>query len=443
MKISTLKKLVLAAACCLTMALATFSAMADKIHLKDGRVLEGKIERNEGGVIVLVMTVDGKQVKEYLNSDDVIKIVVSDPKPADPVPAAAPKDDAKAKPADKASDKPAEKEKSTADKPKDKKEPKTLTGRATRIAILNFGAPRSWQGAIGDTVGIEISSEAWRRAIPLLEKDKVDVVVVRINSGGGMLSEMEPFQNTFERGYKPRFRTVMWIESSISCAAMSPWPIEEIYMMPEGNIGACTGWSGNLVAMKGFQLEVVLARMEETSRMAKRDPKIMRSMQIQEPLSANIDEDGNVTWFQDLSGKYVVNRPNEILTFNAKDAVKFKFAKGIAATKEELATVMGYSEVEWVGKEASDLIDQNMRDNDRTSKRINEVYAKYNMALQAARQLRGPANKQLRGQEIGNARRALNEMKRWMDTNPNFYMMYVPREWFDEQEQILKELARD
>src|SRR5690606_38032767 len=130
-----------------------------------------------------------------------------------------------------------------------------------RIAILNFGPPSSWQNEVDSTVGIQISADAWKRAVPLLEKDNVTDVIVRINSGGGLLAELGKFNEVYEKEYKPRFRTVAWIESAISCAAMSPWVLEEFYFLPEGNIGACTGWSGRLSAVKGLELEMVLLQM--------------------------------------------------------------------------------------------------------------------------------------------------------------------------------------
>ncbi|MCW5765254.1 MAG: hypothetical protein KIT68_04695 [Phycisphaeraceae bacterium] len=430
------KSLVLALVAGMTVMFSAAQALADRVVLNDGTVLEGTVERDEGGIVILVLK-NGE--RKFLTKGEIKSITKDEPSKPVEAPKAEPKPEAP-----KADEpKPAAPAETPATKPADKKDgpaARALTGRPTRVAVLNFGAPSDWQGKIDDTVGIQISAAAWADAVPMLEKDKVDVVVVRINSGGGLLLEMDRFHKVFENQYKKKFRTVAWVESAISCAAMSPWVIEEFYMMPEGNIGACTGWSGNLVAMKGIELEEVLVMMENASRLGKHDYRIMRAMQILEPLSANVDEDGNVTWFQDLSGKHVLNDGKTILTFNAKDAVRFKFAKGIAATKEDLVKVMGLNEVEWAGKEASDFLDRNMRESDRTQKRITELQTKYQLALNAARQLQ---DRQLRGQEIGKARQALNEMKRWINVNPNFALMTgMTPEWFSQQEEILKELMR-
>ncbi len=315
-----------------------------------------------------------------------------------------------------------------------------VVGRATRVAVLNFGPPSDWQGSAGNMVGTVANAKAWKEAVPLLKKDKVDVVIVRINSGGGLALEVPRFNEVFEKDYKPNFRTVAWVESAISAAAMSPYVLEEFYFMPEGNLGACTAWSGQLNAAKGVQLEIFLHMMEKASALGKRDPKIMRAMQIEEPLTANIDENGDVTFFQNESGAIRLNPPEQILTLNATDALKVKFSLGTAATKEELVKVMGLTEYEFAGLEASKFIDQNMRGNDRAEKRFKDFYAKYAQSVSAAQ---GITDRDLRRREIGVARRHLAEIRAAVRINANFALLNnLPDNWFEEQEDLLKQLAK-
>jgi len=333
-----------------------------------------------------------------------------------------------------------------ADAKKDEKKlaDKVLTGAATRVAVLNFGLPKSAQGAADSTVGIEIVAQAWREAVKMLEKDKVEVVVVRINSGGGALSEMEPLQNLFQNEYKAKFRTVAWVESAISCAAMSPWPIADMYFLPGGNIGACTAWrgvGGQMVQADADTLESVLVQMERTSRWANRDPKIMRAMQIMEPLSANIDENGNVKFFQDLSGKIILNQQGKILTLTANEALKVGFSKGTAATLDELMQVMGITEYVVAGKQATDFIDNNIKANDKANKDFDNFYRAYTIAIDRAEQLRGDKKRQ--SDAIGDARSALRKMNATRRHNKNMpEIKGFPAAWFAQQERLLKDLER-
>ncbi len=313
-----------------------------------------------------------------------------------------------------------------------------ITGRANRVAIINFGPPSSWNGKFGDTVGVQVSNKAFEDAIPLLEQDKVDTVVIRVNSGGGLVYEMLNFQKTFEK-YKSKFRTVVWVESAISAAIMGPWVIEEFYMMPEGNMGAATMWSGAMQAGTGAALEQMFITMEKASLSGKKDYKVMRAMQVQAPLSANIDENGQVTFFQDTSGQYIINPEGKVLTLNAADAVKFGVAKGVAATRDDLAKALGLSEVEWVGEEATKLIDRSIRENDRIEKQVADVSNRYNNAISAAQSLQGNR----RRQEVGVARQRLAELRRIVKTNPTIGLLNnLDEEWFTKQEDILRDLAK-
>lgn len=412
---NTIKTLMLALVGACTLLAATTSALADKLHLKDGRVLEGEVVREGDGFVYFRIKVGSIEQEQFFTAEQITKIE----KDSDSAPATTTE---KSKPA-------------VADK-------KPLAAGVRKIAILNFGPPSAWQGEIDTTVGIQISADAWRRAIPMLEKDGVTDVVVRINSGGGLLLELERFMDVYENEYKPRFRTVAWIESAISAAAMSPWVLEEFYFLPEGNIGACTGFSGRLNAIKGPQLEMVLYQMEQASRKGKKDPKIMRAMQIMEPLSATIDDrTGQVSWFQDTtSGDNVVNPEGQVLTITANEAVRLKLGKAVAATPDELARAMGYEEFVWGGQQAIDFIDQNMRDNDKADKNWQTTAEKYQRTVNVAAQIQ---DRQRRGAEVGIARRHLAELKRLFAGNPNFALMYgTDDEWFRQQEELLRRLMR-
>ena len=322
---------------------------------------------------------------------------------------------------------------------------KALTGVATRVAVLNFGLPKSAQGAAESTVGIEIIAEAWRDAVKKLEQDKVNVVVVRINSGGGALSEMKPFQDLFEKVYKTKFRTVAWVESAISCAAMSPWPIGDMYFLPGGKIGACTAWhqvgGGQMVQADADTRESILVQMEECSRWANRDPKIMRAMQIMEPLSANIDENGNVKFFQDLSGKIILNQMGKILTLTANEALQVGFSKGTAATLDDLMKSMGITEYEVAGKSATNYIDDNIKSNDKANKEFDNFFRAYQIAVSRAEQLRGDKKRQ--PEAISDAKSALRKMNDTRKHNSKMpEIKGFPRAWFDQQERLLKDLEK-
>ncbi|MBY0262858.1 MAG: hypothetical protein K2Q20_10970, partial [Phycisphaerales bacterium] len=406
----TLSHGVLAAALALA---ATSAVLADKLHLKDGRVLEGTFVREGRGIVFFRITVGNVPQDQWFARDQVIKVEKDDPMsgqaPVMPgreeVRWSAPRGEG----------------------------PHDRQGVPTRVAILNFGLPGERLGSVGDMVGVHITVEAFRDALPKLKEQKVDVVVIRVNSGGGYLAEVPKFNELFQSRYKASFRTVAWIESAISAAAMSPWVIEEMYFTPGGAIGSCMGCGGRRPQTQGVDPAQHLLRLEAASVQGGKDPKIMRSFELMEPLSYDIDATGKTAWRQDALGQIVLNLPGRVYTMSAGEAVASGVARGIAVTKEELVKAMGLQEVEWVGQDISKAIEDNIRENDRIERRNSEIFARYQTAIELASGLR---DKQRRAQQIAIARNAFEEIRRFLQANQNFQFHFgvnLSPEWFQAQ----------
>lgn len=410
--------------------LSTTASAIDKIHLKDGTVVEGQIKQELDGYIWFLTRTGGVEREVIYKPGDVERVERDAEGPA----TAAGADRAMA---------------SDSRRPAPAGDRARSSSGAPRAAVLTLG-----EGGDKDMVGLFMTAEAVRRLIPLLEEEKVEILVLRINSGGGALLEIERLSDLIEYELKPKFRVVGWIQSAISAAAMTAHAIEEIYFMTRGNYGACTGWFGQLQAVEGRDLEEVLYLMERISARGGYDTRIMRSMQVEEPLSATIDDNGNVTWYQSLEGDITVNPEGRILTFNAQDAERLKFSKGTADTLAQLERAMGLPEVEWVGEYVpgvsypvckAEKANRAWRDKVfEDQKRTQEYRGSYQQLIAMARQ----TPKEERGRFVNQARRAFNVIKRMVENNPNFQLFtfnMTPSEWEEwvrEQEQLLRDLMR-
>lgn len=382
----------------------------DVVKLTDGRELTGTIVREKDGYVWLDMGV-GQPL--FLSPDKIKEIVRNSGAEAGEDPISLEAD-----------------EKAWVDDP-----------NVTRAAIITAEG----------MVGMQMASKPLRDAIPMLKEEGVELVVFKVNSGGGYLLEIQQLSDVLHNEYKQNFALVGWVESAISAAAMTTLTIENIYFMPRGNFGAATGWSGQLVAMKGRGLEGALYKMEKISARGNHDSKVIRAMQINEPLSYDIDSaTGAVTFYQNESGEYILNDGTDILTFNAQQAEHCGFSAGTAATFKELQALLeqSFGEIEWVGEEVegipypvsnAEMHQREYREEvDYQDARFQEVVVKYQMELQNAQ---GVAVDR-RGGFLRRAEGYLARIKRMIKINPNFGIFTVNEEWIRQQEEIIRELRR-
>ena len=379
----------------------------DVIHLKDGRTLEGEIVRELASGAIFFKVGPG----QLFFQPDEIESIERDP--ATP-PAGADVPNNEAKPA------------------------AAIPDGATRIAFIS----------LEEEVGPFFNKDAIEHSLELLDdlptEQKPSIVVFVIDSGGGGI-EFKKIQNYIHEVVQDKYRTVAWIKSAISAAAMAVWGVQELYMKLDGGIGACTGFrmqdGGQAQAIEGDQLEELLVWMEEVSRWGGHDPFIMRAMQVSTLLSATRDENGHVTWYIDEppSGAEIVSPKKEILTLSAHNAVKWGIAKGIADTKDELAKAMGCAEWVEVGQKADEYQIEFRKNVEEAQVQIQEHWAKLNIAVDFAD---GAPNKKERQRNVGEARKHLKAMQSWVRRAPSLeeYMNLTP-EFFRDMDRRLRDIA--
>lgn len=391
------------------------AALADRVVLKDGTVIEGKISREGDGFVYVEQLVGGVKTSRLVLRSDIKTIEkdgegVTKPAPVDtPV---LPKGPADAPAAPKQVEQPVA-------------APDVSDG-ATKVAFIS----------LEEMVGTYMNAKAFKRSVELLKSADPDVVVLRINSGGGYLAEIQDLVDVIQDELKPRYHTVAWIESAISAASMTAIACEEIYFMREGNFGGSVGFStsgGKAKRVDGEDLEQVLRMMEKVSRSGGHDPLIMRAMQVPTDLSVDVDPaTGVAKWRNDLNGQYIVStlKGDRILTLNALDAVKYKFARAIADTKDDLARAMNLGEWVEVAPEADAHQVQYRKDVKAAEVKIGELDQKVNMALQVG--------------QTGRALAYLGEMKTWVRRAVAFEKyMGLTDEWFRQREEQIRKIAAD
>ena len=180
-------------------------------------------------------------------------------------------------------------------------------------------------------------------------------------------------------------------------------------------------------------------------------------MQIMEPLSATVDENGDVEFFQDLSGDIKLNGEGKILTFTSDTAEKAGFSRGTADSIADLTLEMGLEEVEWVGKKVEGVpypisrAEATMRkwrlQTAEDERRFNEYMRDYNVKLARCQ---GAADQADRGRWGGMALQDLKKIARVVRSNPNFGLLNFNlqdeeelRYFLEDQEEMIRRLMEE
>jgi len=207
-----------------------------------------------------------------------------------------------------------------------------------------------------------------------------DVIVLLINSPGGLLTEVYKLRDYLQKERNEE-RIVVWIKSAISAAAMTAFNVREMYFMKEGHIGAATAFRGT-ESLQGEELERWLEAARAMFASAKWDPKIAQAM-IDEKywLSADVEirptGEREVTWRDDGEGDVVLSRPGENLVIDAEQAYELGIASAICDNEEELAEALNLEGWVEVSSEGRDIMESWKNTLERADKEIPKLLMRY------------------------------------------------------------------
>ncbi len=277
-----------------------------------------------------------------------------------------------------------------------------------------------------DEVGKVFRVDKLKEAIDAGRPYNPDIIVLRIDSPGGLLSEIYKLRDYLQKE-RNEFHIVVWIKSAISAAAMTSFNVREMYFMKEGHIGAATAFNpGNGQALQGDELAEWIKTARDMFTSAGWDPKIAQTM-IDEQywLTADVIYDANgkktVIWHDDDSGSEVLSRPGENLVFTSTQALQFNIANAICDDEDELAEAL-HLEDGWY--ECSDAGRKIMEDWKNLLKRADKEIPKLNRRYQAAQSMSDPRA------ALGQQAQVLRELIKWGKRMPTdvfniFYQLDV------------------
>ena len=166
------------------------------------------------------------------------------------------------------------------------------------------------------------------------------IIILELTTGGGAVVEMEQIARTILEAKKKK-RFVAWVHEAISAGCATASLCNEIYFSTMGTAGSMTAFAGGS-SWQGQELERWLQTAGDWMEAGGRSRLIARAM-IHSPLMLSYDKDpdtGEVTFYDNLSGEFILSRKGDNLTFNSTNAVHCGFADGVADTTEELAKLL-------------------------------------------------------------------------------------------------------
>jgi hypothetical protein len=170
------------------------------------------------------------------------------------------------------------------------------------------------------------------------------IIVLIINSNGGLVLESEMVTESIWK-LKDRHRVVAWVNKAISAGCSTAMVCDEIYFMTEGTAGSVTTIRG-MQHVPEEQAQPGIDYLVELARRAGYSEHIARAMKLTKYM-CSYDKDpvtGDVTFYGDTSGEFVLSDGEQNLCFNSSNALHCGFSKGTVDTEQEMADSLDLAE---------------------------------------------------------------------------------------------------
>ncbi len=285
------------------------------------------------------------------------------------------------------------------------------------------------------TVGIGFRHDEIEKIAEEADKyGRGQIIVFLIDSGGGLITEMEQIHETMTE-IKKRHRLVAWVEKAISAACATAMHCDEIYFMTNGTAGAMTAFAGTK-SWSGAELDLWLTNAGDWMESGGRSRYIAEAM-IHSPNLLSYDKNpdtGKVTFYNDLSGETILSRAGENLVFTASNALDSGFSDGTANNEQELAELLDLGE--W--NEISDYGRRIAKDWQDTVKRGQSELALLQQRLAYAGTGSGDPV-----EIMGNRIKIYEKFMRWQERCPPCTMGMPPKEQLQREiSEMRRDLAR-
>lgn len=306
----------------LALLFATSMAEADTLVRKGGKVYEGKVISQNGREVVFKVYKYGKPLYPLtISLSEIISLEKGEIKQAP--------------------------------KKKKKKEDATqldLPAEPKAPEVVQYSGPTYYVIPLEGVVGQEMVAEVLEKALIDAIKRKPTVVVLKIDSPGGLLAEVEKLVEVICK-YNKKLRMVVYVnKEAISAAAITSLAAKEIYTHPLGVCGAATAYRMSREGMPediGEKMQSIWrANARSAADIGGHSPLLAEAM-IDRMMSLYVvEEDGKkvIKEGRARGGARQVITKGKLLTMTAREMVACGLARDIAENIDDLGEKLGYSE---------------------------------------------------------------------------------------------------
>lgn len=226
--------------------------------------------------------------------------------------------------------------------------------RTTALPELKLAAagPAYYMLPIVGEIGVEVKAEFLKKALALA-RSRSHILVLYIDSSGGSVAETEKIVSVLSK--VKDVRTMAYVRSAMSAAAVVAMACQDICMDPEATIGGAVPYTVGPAGTPKDVGEKFKSAMRAQCRIAAElgghSPLIMEGMV--DPAIALVVKTVNGTPQVALgSGGTVLKASGKVLTLTAKEAVACGLAKGIVEDPDDACRMLGlqtWQRVKWGG----------------------------------------------------------------------------------------------
>ncbi|MEC9372952.1 MAG: hypothetical protein VYC34_03875 [Planctomycetota bacterium] len=304
--------------------LAAAGSLGDTIHMKDGRVFEGRIVSQTRTQVVIETTVSNIKTTLTLKMRDVKSIEEG---PVDEGGAA----EAPAAPERRETAAPKREERE--DKPR---ESRSQSGRGEIAQYLVI--------PIEGTFGEEILPEGVEDSLQYAKRSGIEHIVFRINSGGGYVwAASEIAEAMMEHDADLTYHAV--IQDAISASIWVALNCDTIHMLPGSSIGGAvvfsTDNSTGAAEVDAKMNSIIAANLASSAEARGHHPALVKAMILPEKAAYHWVDENGVSHLSDERPRDVkecrtLDAPGAVLTLTAEEAAMIGFAKPLKGDVEEL-----------------------------------------------------------------------------------------------------------